>query len=104
MNIFLTPTKKALVIGASGQDGSLLCLSLLKKNYSVIGTSRNSCISPKNHSTLGIEKDLIVKTCDITDVINLRKLISEEYPDEIYNLAAQSSVGKSFTNPSETID
>jgi len=100
----LTPTKKALVIGASGQDGSLLCLSLLKKNYSVVGTSRNSCISPKHHSTLGLEKDLILKTCNITDVLNLRKLISEEYPDEIYNLAAQSSVGKSFTNPSETIE
>ena len=100
----MTPTKKALVIGASGQDGSLLCLSLLKKNYSVVGTSRNSCISPKHHSTLGLEKDLILKTCNITDVLNLRKLISEEYPDEIYNLAAQSSVGKSFTNPSETIE
>ena len=100
----MNPTQKALVIGASGQDGSLLCLSLLKKNYTVIGTSRNSGASLKNHLTLGIEKDLQVKSCDISDLLNLRKLISEEYPDEIYNLAAQSSVGRSFTDPSGTIE
>ena len=99
----MTRTKKALVIGASGQDGSFLCRSLLKKNYSVIGTTRNSCETPKNHLTLGIEKDLRVETCDITNFSNLRKLISAEYPDEIYNLAAQSSVGISFTDPLGTI-
>ena len=92
------------MIGASGQDGSLLCLSLLKKNYNVIGTSRNSNDSLKNHLTLGIEKDLQVKSCDISDFLDLRKLISEQYPDEIYNLAAQSSVGRSFTDPSGTIE
>ncbi len=100
----MTPNKKALVIGASGQDGSLLCLSLLKKNYSVIGTTRNPNESAKNHLTLGIEKDLRVKSCDITDLINLRKLISQENPDQIYNLAAQSSVGRSFSNPSGAIE
>lgn len=100
----MAPLKKALVIGSSGQDGSLLCFSLLKKNYCVIGTSRNLGKKAENYHSLGIEKDLEIKYCDLSNFKNLREIIVAENPDEIYNLAAQSSVGKSFRQPAETIE
>ena len=96
--------KKALIIGCRGQDGSLLCKSLLKKNYCVIGMTRDSSKEISNHHLLGINHDIQIKECEITSLESLVKLISDEYPDQIYNLAAQSSVGKSFYNPSETIE
>ena len=96
--------KKVLVFGSTGQDGSLLCKSLIRKDYSVIGISRYSTEVSKNHHILGIEKDLQIKVCNLIDFEKLRKIILNENPDEIYNLAAQSSVGKSFTNPGETIE
>ena len=87
----MTRTKKALVIGASGQDGSFLCRSLLKKNYIVIGTTRNSCGTPKNHLTLGIEKDLRVNM-GLEDEPCLKLLENVQYienkleviPDEVW--------------------
>ena len=96
--------KKVLVFGSGGQDGSLLCNSLIRKNNSVIGVRRNSTKFSKNHYVLGIQNDLEIKECNLMDFQNLRKLIATEDPNEIYNLAAQSSVGKSFTNPIETIE
>ena len=95
--------KKVLVFGSGGQDGSLLCSSLIKKNNSVIGVRRSSTKLCKNHCVLGIQNDLEIKECNLMDFQNLRQLIAIENPNEIYNLAAQSSVGKSFTNPIETI-
>ena len=100
----LAGQKKVLVFGSCGQDGSLLCNSLIRKDNSVIGIRRNSTKTAKNHYILGIEKDLQIKKCDLMDFQNLRQIIIKENPNEIYNLAAQSSVGKSFTNPRETIE
>ena len=95
------------MLGCSGQDGALLSLSLLKQNYEVIGTSRkiekDKLSTINNHSILGIEKDVRVVNCDITNFDEVSYLIEKYKPKEVYNLAAQSSVGKSFENPQETI-
>ncbi len=100
----MAPEKKALVIGCQGQDGSLLCNSLLRKNFTVIGGCRNTEKQSKNHVMLGIDKDVQIQRCDINDSENILNIISNERPDQIYNLAAQSSVGVSFNNPEETIN
>tara|TARA_B100000700_G_scaffold181361_1_gene200076 strand:+ start:24316 stop:25275 length:960 start_codon:yes stop_codon:yes gene_type:complete len=94
--------KSALILGCKGQDGSLLCHSLLNKGYRVVGTSRSEYVSASNLSSLGIEKDVEVKKIEITDFIEIKKIIEKEKPQEIYNLAAQSSVGASFSQPIET--
>ncbi len=100
----LTDQKTALVLGCLGQDGSLLCKYLLKKKYNVIGVSKNKSSTKNNHALLGINKDIEIKNFDIRDFRLLSKLIEIINPDEIYNLAGQSSVGKSFIEPVETIE
>ena len=101
------PKKKSLILGCSGQDGALLSLSLLKQDFEVIGTSRklkrNKLPKIINHSILGIEKDIRLVNCDITNFDEVSNLIEKYKPNEIYNLAAQSSVGKSFKYPQETL-
>ena len=98
--------KTSLVLGCSGQDGSLLSLSLLKQNYEVIGTSRKRNTSERteisNHSILGIDKDIKLENCFLDDFKTVMKLIEKYKPVEIYNLAAQTSVGKSYTDPKKT--
>ncbi len=99
--------KISLVIGCSGQDGALLSLSLLKQGYEVIGTSRNieerKLSKLDNHSILGIEKDIRIENCDIKNFTKVAELVEKYKPNEIYNLAAQSSVGKSYIYPQETL-
>ena len=97
-------SKKALVLGVGGQDGSLLSKSLLVKGFGVVGVSRNSPQSLSNLTKLGIKKDIDVRQGDVTDRNTILNLIEETQPDEIYNLAAQSSVSKSFSQSSETIN
>ena len=78
--------------------------SLINQGYTVYGTIRKKKNTLKNHAKLGIDKKVNVISLDIRsseDVINTIKKIS---PQEIYNLAAQSSVGLSFSKPSETIE
>jgi len=99
--------KTSLIFGCSGQDGAYLSLSLLEKDFEVIGASRKikEDQSPKilNHSILGIEKDIKIVHCDLTNFDEIYSLIKKIKPREIYNLAAQSSVGKSFKCPTETV-
>lgn len=97
-------SKTALVFGSRGQDGSLLTKSLVSKNYKVIGLVRGQKKPSKIHRKLGIEKDIIEFEGDITDFKKIDTLINKYQPQEIYNLAAQSSVGKSFAAPKETIE
>ena len=98
------PQKTALVFGSQGQDGSLMCKSLLRQNYKVIGLTRRNNRKSSNHSLLGIDKKAItIVKGDIKDSKIVRKLIENFKPCEIYNLAAQSSVGKSFKDPQNTI-
>ena len=94
--------KSALVLGASGQDGSLMCKSLLQKGYRVVGLSRNSCNNALNFQKLGIGKEVEMQNGDIQNFETIETIIEKYMPDEIYNLAAQSSVGNSFSYPLET--
>ncbi len=101
--------KKALIIGANGQDGSYLSDLLLEKDYEVHGIIRRSSCS-----TLARVRH-IVDNCkfndrffihfgDLSDSLSLIKVIEEVRPDEIYNLAAQSQVYVSFDIPEYTGD
>ena len=92
-----------MVLGCTGQDGSFLCKSLLEKGHKVIGLCRNHKGRINNHIQLGIEKDIEVIQGEINNLRTIEELISKYQPDRIFNLAAQSSVGRSFHEPIETI-
>ncbi len=92
--------KTAIITGITGQDGPYLAKYLIKKNYKVIGTVRSGRHANMNSLTyLGIQKSIIVEELDFLDMANIIRLIKQYKPAEIYNLAAQSSVGMSFTQP-----
>ncbi len=96
--------KKALITGVTGQDGLYLAKFLLKKKYQVIGTVRSyRCLNKDNFAYLGIEDKVIIENLDLLDMSNVIKIIQKYKPDEIYNLAAQSSVGLSYSQPIGTI-
>ncbi|MDC0249422.1 GDP-mannose 4,6-dehydratase [Flavobacteriales bacterium] len=97
--------KVALITGITGQDGSYLAEFLLKKGYQVHGIKRRA----SSFNTDRIEhlyqdphienRDLILHYGDMTDSMNLTKIIKQVQPDEIYNLAAMSHVHVSFEVP-----
>lgn len=92
--------KTAIITGVNGQDGPYLAKFLLEKNYKVVGTIRSyRCANTKNFEYLGIENDVLVEELDLLDMANVIRIIQKYRPDEIYNLAAQSSVGLSFEQP-----
>ncbi len=92
--------KTAIITGISGQDGPYLAKLLLEKNYKVVGTVRSyRCANSKNFEYLGIKNDVILEELDLLDMANVIRIIQKHKPDEIYNLAAQSSVGLSFDQP-----
>lgn len=98
-------TKKALICGISGQDGALLARLLLDKGYQVVGTSRDAEVSRfSNLERLGIAGR--VRTCSmtLTDFRSVIQVLKDSQPDEIYNLAGQTSVGLSFAQPVETLE
>lgn len=96
--------KKALICGISGQDGAYIAKLLLNKGYEVFGGSRDSQMSPfKNLSTLNIKQDVKLISININDFRSVLQTIIKIKPDEIYNLAGQSSVGLSFEQPVETL-
>ncbi len=106
----LSMTKRALITGITGQDGSYLAEFLLEKGYEVHGIKRRASSlntqridhifqdpheeNPKLHLHYG----------DLTDSSNLTRIISEVQPDEVYNLGAQSHVAVSFESPEYTAD
>jgi GDPmannose 4,6-dehydratase len=95
-------SKKALILGVSGQDGAYLAELLVEKGYEVHGTSRDhiaSCF--ENLAKLRIREWIIIHSLKLDSVDDIRKLFSKLNPDEIYNLAGQSSVGLSFERPLE---
>lgn len=95
--------KKALICGVSGQDGSYLAKYLLEKGYYVYGASRDAQTSSFiNLKKLGIKDDISLMSINITDFGNTLECINKIKPDEIYNLAGQSSVRLSFEQPHET--
>jgi GDPmannose 4,6-dehydratase len=92
--------KTAIITGISGQDGPYLAKLLLSKNYRVIGTVRSyRFASTKNLEYLGIQREVLIEELDLLDMANVIRIILKYKPDEIYNLAAQSSVGLSFEQP-----
>lgn len=95
--------RTAMVIGAAGQDGAFLARLLLDKGYRVVGVERT--LAPERFSSLrelGVDDAIELIQADITDFDALHQAICHTSPDEIYNLAAQSSVGLSFEKPLET--
>jgi GDPmannose 4,6-dehydratase len=103
-------SKKALVTGITGQDGSYLAELLLEKGYEVHGIIRRA--STFNTSRLdNIYSDphypknkLFLHYGDLSDGSNLARLLGKIQPDEVYNLAAQSHVRVSFDAPEYTAD
>src|SRR5574344_1934964 len=100
--------KVALITGITGQDGSYLAELLLKKGYIVHGIKRRSSMFNTDridhlyqdpHVT---GRNLILHYGDLTDSMNLTRIIQETQPDEIYNLAAMSHVKVSFDTPEYT--
>ncbi len=96
---------KALICGISGQDGAYLAQLLLSKGYSVCGTSRDAQISSfQNLMGLGIREQVKLESMALTDFRSVLQILTKIDPDEVYNLAGQSSVGLSFEQPVETLE
>lgn len=96
---------KALILGVSGQDGAYLSQFLLNKGYEVVGTSRDIQTNAfKNLDKLNIQSDVEKVSLAINDFHSVLSVVESVAPDEIYNLAGQSSVGLSFEQPVETMD
>jgi GDPmannose 4,6-dehydratase len=96
-------TKKALITGLTGQDGSYLAELLLDKDYQVFGLVRRSSTSSLERISHLFDKIKIVSG-DLLDQCSLMDVITETQPDEIYNLASQSYVPLSWTQPALTAE
>jgi GDPmannose 4,6-dehydratase len=92
---------KALVFGITGQDGSYLAELLLDKGYKVTGVARRASVDTTSRISHILDR-INIAECDITDQFCVSNVVYTEQPNEIYNLAAQSHVATSFTNPSAT--
>lgn len=103
-------TKRALITGITGQDGSYLAEFLLEKGYEVHGIKRRA----SSFNTQRVDhiyqdphvdnKNFILHYGDLTDSSNLTRIIQQVQPDEVYNLGAQSHVAVSFEAPEYTAD
>ncbi len=97
--------KTALICGVSGQDGAYLAKLLLEKGYEVFGTSRDAQVANfANLDRLSIMNDVHRESMVLTDFRSTLQTITKARPDEVYNLAGQSSVALSFQQPVETMD
>lgn len=93
-------SKKALITGITGQDGSYLAELLLEKGYEVHGITRRASISNTARIDHLLAQNAIhLHDGDLSDSSSLIRIIAEVLPDEIYNLAAQSHVQVSFDVP-----
>lgn len=103
-------SKKALITGITGQDGSYLAEFLLKKEYEVHGIKRRSSLFNTERIDHLYEDPhidspkFILHYGDLTDSSNLTRILSNVKPSEIYNLGAQSHVAVSFDTPEYTAD
>ncbi|MCH5244752.1 MAG: GDP-mannose 4,6-dehydratase [Lentimicrobiaceae bacterium] len=100
--------KKALLTGVTGQDGAYLSEFLLKKGYEVHGIKRRSSLFNTDRidhlyqDPQTQDRTFILHYGDMTDSMNLTRIVQEVQPDEIYNLAAMSHVQVSFDTPEYT--
>jgi len=98
-------SRTALITGVSGQDGAYLARFLLAKGYRVIGGRRPaSTAAPWRLRELRIAGDVELLALDLADPGDIGPALERLRPEEIYNLAAQSSVGLSFDRPLETAE
>src|SRR4030065_117742 len=96
---------KALICGVGGQDGAYLSGLLLDKGYEVIGASRDAMASTFfNLKRLDIRDKVVTTSMAITDFRSVIQTLDKYKPEEIFNLAGQSSVGLSFEQPVETME
>ena len=98
-------TKTSLITGITGQDGAYLARLLLGKGHSVVGVIRHG---QKNMPMagleyLGITPQVHLVACNLCSDVEVRALLETAQPDEIYNLASQSSVRQSFHEPGQTL-
>lgn len=97
--------KTALICGISGQDGTYLTQTLLEKGYTVHGTSRDAQTASFHRlERLGIRDQVQLNSMALTDFRSVLQVLTKVEPEEIYNLAGQSSVGLSFEQPVETLE
>ena len=97
--------KVALICGVTGQDGAYLSQLLLSKGYRVVGTSRDAEVTACfNLNRLGILGQVDIVSMALIDFRSVLQVLSAVKPDEIYNLAGQSSVALSFEQPVETLE
>ncbi|GAB3547803.1 GDP-mannose 4,6-dehydratase [Spirosoma fluminis] len=97
--------KTALICGVSGQDGAYLAKLLLEKGYTVYGASRDAQMgSFQNLVRLGIYQQVRLVSISINDFRSVLQTLQKVRPDEVYNLAGQSSVSLSFEQPVETLE
>ncbi|MDJ0716241.1 MAG: GDP-mannose 4,6-dehydratase [Prochloraceae cyanobacterium] len=97
--------KKALICGVSGQDGAYLAKLLLSKGYEVCGTSRDAQMSSfRKLEFLNIRDRIKLESVALTDFRSVLQVLLKTEPDEVYNLAGQTSVGLSFEQPVETLE
>lgn len=92
-------TKKALITGITGQDGSYLAELLLEKKYEVHGIVRRVAIENQKHRYSRIKHllgQIFIHSGDITDYSTMHDIITDVQPNELYHLAAQSDVAESF--------
>jgi len=99
--------KRALIIGANGQDASYLAEFLFEKGYKVYGTIRRNSV-PESQTTriqhLRENNSIELSYMDLTDTISVDSVIQSTQPDEVYHLGAQSHVQVSFELPKYTLD
>jgi GDPmannose 4,6-dehydratase len=97
--------RTALIFGISGQDGAYLTRFLLEKGYVVHGTSRDvETASFANLASLGVREQVHLHSAALNDFRSVIQTLDRVGPDEIYNLAGQSSVALSFQQPAETLE
>lgn len=97
-------TRRALITGITGQDGSYLTEYLLSLDYEVHGIVRRQSVAENQSSRLQhVNNDIVRHYGDLTDEYSLSSVVKRVRPDEIYNLGAMSHVRVSFEVPSFTI-
>jgi GDPmannose 4,6-dehydratase len=97
--------KTALIFGVSGQDGAYLAHRLLSKGYDVHGASRDAEGSRfGNLERVGVRHQIRIHSASLSDFRSTLSILTTVKPDEIYNLAGQSSVALSFSQPVETFE
>lgn len=97
--------KSALVVGITGQDGAYLAHHLLDLGYRVFGSSRDAQLANTSRlELLGILSDVEIVSLVPNDFRSVLRVVSAIEPNEIYNLAGQTSVGLSFDQPVECIE